>query len=148
VLNFLIEFSINHDGRFVFVRYAHSVLGPVMPRRGSYFFLLAQEKANQKEGHPLYRPQKYAGGSLRCSPCRAAAELALRAQTVLADYPGMAALLGGTARGPKKQVNTSGTPTFCNFVVNYEKLNSYSLQPMPSGALLSFARGHNAASAY
>ena len=26
-----------------------------MPRRGSYFFLLAQEKANQKEGHPLHR---------------------------------------------------------------------------------------------
>jgi len=23
-----------------------------MPRRGSYFFLLAQEKCNQKEGHP------------------------------------------------------------------------------------------------
>jgi len=23
-----------------------------MPRRGSHFFLLAQEKGNQKEGHP------------------------------------------------------------------------------------------------
>ncbi len=31
-------------------------LGPAMPRRGSYFFLLAQEKSNQKEGHPLHRP--------------------------------------------------------------------------------------------
>jgi len=54
------------------VRYAHIILEPAMPRRGSYFFLLAQEKANQKEGHPLHRPS----GSLRCSPCRAAAELA------------------------------------------------------------------------
>jgi hypothetical protein len=26
--------------------------GRAMPRRGSYFFLLAQEKCNQKEGHP------------------------------------------------------------------------------------------------
>ena len=31
------------------------MFGPVMPRQGSYFFLLAQEKANQKEGHPLHR---------------------------------------------------------------------------------------------
>jgi len=31
---------------------------PFMPRRGSYFFLLVQEKANQKERHPAYRPQQ------------------------------------------------------------------------------------------
>ncbi len=27
-----------------------------MPRRGPYFFLLAQEKSKQKEGHSLHRP--------------------------------------------------------------------------------------------
>ena len=31
-------------------------LGPAMPRRGSHFFLFAQEKSNQKEGHPPHRP--------------------------------------------------------------------------------------------
>jgi hypothetical protein len=50
----------------------------------SHFFLLRQRKSNQKEGDsglPLLR------GSLRCSTGQAAAELALRAQTVLADTP-------------------------------------------------------------
>jgi len=50
----------------------------------SHFFLLRQRKSNQKEGDPglpLLR------GTLRCSTAQAAAELALRAQTVLAEIP-------------------------------------------------------------
>jgi len=50
----------------------------------SHFFLLRQRKSNQKEGDPGLPPLR---GSLRCSTGQAAAELALRAQTVLADYP-------------------------------------------------------------
>ena len=50
----------------------------------SHFFLLRQRKSNQKEGDPGAPPLR---GSLRCSTGQAAAELALRAQTVLADYP-------------------------------------------------------------
>jgi len=41
-----------------------------MPRRGSYFLLLAQEKSNQKEGHPGSPVARWAT-SLRCSPRRA-----------------------------------------------------------------------------
>ena len=50
----------------------------------SHFFLLRQRKSNQKEGDPGLPPLR---GSLRCSTGQAAAELALRAQTVLADIP-------------------------------------------------------------
>jgi hypothetical protein len=50
----------------------------------SYFFLLRQRKSKQKEGDPgLPRLRS----SLRCSTDQAAAELALRAQTVLAEIP-------------------------------------------------------------
>jgi hypothetical protein len=47
-------------------------------------FLASPRKSNQKEGAPglpLLR------GTLRCSTGQAAAELALRAQTVLAEIP-------------------------------------------------------------
>jgi hypothetical protein len=50
----------------------------------SHFFLLRQRKSNQKEGDPNPPPLR---GSLRCSTGQAAAELALRAQTVLAEIP-------------------------------------------------------------
>jgi|GEM_PF-3897342 len=50
----------------------------------SYFFLLRQRKSNQKEGDPGLPPLR---GALRCSTGQAAAELALRAQTVLAEIP-------------------------------------------------------------
>jgi len=50
----------------------------------SHFFLLRQRKSNQKEGDPGLPPLR---GTLRCSPGQAAAELALRAQTVLAEIP-------------------------------------------------------------
>ena len=41
-----------------------------MPRRGLYFFLLAQEMSKQKEGHPVRRsPCRVT--PLRCSPRRA-----------------------------------------------------------------------------
>jgi hypothetical protein len=50
----------------------------------SHFFLLRQRKSNQKEGDPGLPPLR---GSLRCSTGQAAAELALRAQTVLAEIP-------------------------------------------------------------
>ena len=42
-----------------------------------HFFLLAQEKCNQKEGHPLHRPS----GSLAPGALRGAAQLALAART-------------------------------------------------------------------
>jgi len=45
---------------------------------------LVFERANQKEGDPTAPPLR---GSLRCSTGQAAAELALRAQTVLAEIP-------------------------------------------------------------
>jgi hypothetical protein len=50
----------------------------------SHFFLLRQRKSNQKEGDPGLPPLR---GALRCSTGQAAAELALCAQTVLADIP-------------------------------------------------------------
>jgi hypothetical protein len=50
----------------------------------SHFFLLRQRKSNQKEGDPGLPPLR---GTLRCSTGQAAAELALRAQTVLAEIP-------------------------------------------------------------
>jgi hypothetical protein len=50
----------------------------------SHFFLLRQRKSNQKEGDPGLPPLR---GALRCSTGQAAAELALRAQTVLAEIP-------------------------------------------------------------
>jgi hypothetical protein len=48
----------------------------------SHFFLLRQRKSNQKEGDPGLPPLR---GTLRCSTGQAAVELALRAQTVLAE---------------------------------------------------------------
>ncbi len=50
----------------------------------SYFLLLRQKESNQRKGDPGLPPLR---GSLRCSTGQAAAELALRAQTVLADIP-------------------------------------------------------------
>ncbi|MDO8292511.1 MAG: hypothetical protein Q7T29_06575 [Gallionella sp.] len=50
----------------------------------SHFLLLRQKESNQKEGDPGLPPLR---GSLRCSTGQAAAELALRAQTVLAETP-------------------------------------------------------------
>ena len=49
-----------------------------------HFLLLRQKESNQRKGDPGLPPLR---GSLRCSTGQAAAELALRAQTVLADIP-------------------------------------------------------------
>ena len=62
------------------------------------------KEGNPRKRHPLHRPS----GSLRCSPSRAAAQLArsavrTRAQTVLAEFPGSSALLGAAAGAPKNQ---------------------------------------------
>ena len=46
--------------------------------------VMSEPKSNQKEGDPGLPPLR---GSLRCSTAQAAAELALRAQTILADTP-------------------------------------------------------------
>ena len=40
------------------VRYAQFILGPVMPRQGSYFFLLVQAKVTKKKDTPLTAPSK------------------------------------------------------------------------------------------
>jgi hypothetical protein len=50
----------------------------------SYFLLLRQKESNQRKGDPGLPPLR---GALRCSTGQAAAELALRAQTVLAEIP-------------------------------------------------------------
>ena len=50
----------------------------------SHFLLLRQKESNQRKGDPGLPPLR---GALRCSTGQAAAELALRAQTVLADFP-------------------------------------------------------------
>ena len=50
----------------------------------SNFLLLRQKESNQRKGDPGLPPLR---GTLRCSISQAAAELALRAQTVLADTP-------------------------------------------------------------
>ena len=50
----------------------------------SYFLLLRQKESNQRKGDPGLPPLR---GSLRCSTGQAAEELALRAQTVLAEIP-------------------------------------------------------------
>jgi hypothetical protein len=49
----------------------------------SYFLLLRQNKVTKEKATPVCRPS----GALRCSTGQAAAELALRAQTVLAEIP-------------------------------------------------------------
>jgi hypothetical protein len=49
-----------------------------------HFLLLRQKESDQRKGDPGLPPLR---GTLRCSPGQAAAELALRAQTVLADIP-------------------------------------------------------------
>jgi hypothetical protein len=46
-------------------------------------FLVSPRKSNQKERDPGSLPLR---GTLCCSPKRAAVQLALRAQTVLADF--------------------------------------------------------------
>ena len=50
----------------------------------SHFLLLRQKESNQRKGDPGLPPLR---GALRCSTGQAAAELALRAQTVLAEIP-------------------------------------------------------------
>ena len=50
----------------------------------SHFLLLRQKESNPRKGDPGLPPLR---GSLRCSTGQAAAELALRAQTVLAEIP-------------------------------------------------------------
>ena len=50
----------------------------------SNFLLLRQKESYQRKGDPGLPPLR---GSLRCSTGQAAAELALRAHTVLADIP-------------------------------------------------------------
>jgi len=50
----------------------------------SHFLLLRQKESNQRKGDPGLPPLR---GTLRCSAGQAAAELALRAQTVLAEIP-------------------------------------------------------------
>ncbi len=102
-LHFLM-FSINRDRYFFIVRFAHFILGPVMPRRGSYFFLLVQAKVTKKKDTPLTAP---CGGSLRCSPCRAAAQLARSATRSLARtsarrYPPAWLRYSAAHRGPRK----------------------------------------------
>ena len=97
-------------------------LWPVMPRRGSYFFLLVQAKVTKKKDTPFTAPF---GSPLRCSPHRAAAandlscpyghrksespcgKLALRAQTVLADTP----LYGCATRRCRGAPKTKSTPS-------------------------------------
>jgi hypothetical protein len=79
------------------------------------FLLLAQKKGTKEnevsvqanlqvmpelKWHPIPPPLR---GSLRCSPSRAAAELGRWPQTVLADFPGLAALLGGGKGELQKQ---------------------------------------------
>jgi len=77
--------------------------------------LLRQRKSNQKEGDPGLPPLR---GSLRCSTGQAAAELALRAQTVLAEPPDQPPLLGG-AQGMKIKIQNLkiGWATSCPPVI-------------------------------
>ena len=121
-------FIINHGRPCLFVRFGHLILVPVMPRRGSYFFLLVQAKVTKKKDTPLTAPSKSAGGPLRCSPCRAAAaydlscpyghkksespcgKLALRAQTVLADFPLHGCATRRCTGAPKKTTSTPVKP--------------------------------------
>ena len=84
-----------------------------MPRRGSYLLLLVQKKVTQEKDTPFT--------ALRV-PCvaRHAGRLrnsryALRQSSPTS--PGMAALLGGAARGPENQVNTRVAPTLCEFAL-------------------------------
>jgi len=66
------------------VRFARDVLGVGGSPTAGYFLLLAQEKVTKEKGPPLYRPY---GLPSDFRKNRAAAELALCAQTVLADFP-------------------------------------------------------------
>jgi hypothetical protein len=50
----------------------------------SHFLLPRQKESNPRKGDPGLPPLR---GPLRCSTGQAAAELALRAQTVLAEIP-------------------------------------------------------------
>ena len=49
-----------------------------------HFLLLRQKESDPRKGDPSLPPLR---GTLRCSTGQAAAELALRAQTVLAETP-------------------------------------------------------------
>ena len=60
-----------------------------------YFILLVQNKVTKQKDALLRRPF---GVPFRSSPSLAAAQLALCAQTVLADFSGSVAVLGGSER--------------------------------------------------
>ena len=79
--------------------------GPFMPQRGSYFLLLVQKKVTQEKDTPLTAP---CGGPLRCSPCRAAAQLARFATRRLARtsarrHPPTWLCYSAVHRGPEVQ---------------------------------------------
>jgi hypothetical protein len=78
--------------------------------RGPISFVSPKEKGERKgdPGVPVDLRLRRKSTSLRCSSCRAAAELARlrRAQTVLAEFPGPPVLLGGP-QGREKQTDRS-----------------------------------------
>jgi len=68
--------------------------------------LRAQKKVTKEKGAPVRRRYlENSCGSLRCSPRRAAAQLAQNAQTVLADNPRLGCDCSAALRGPKDNGN-------------------------------------------
>ena len=80
-------FDLWGGGRFLALGFSDALCSA--PDGRAYFLLLRQKKVAKEKATPRHRSfgMKLQRSSLRCSTCRAAAELALRAQTVLADCP-------------------------------------------------------------
>jgi hypothetical protein len=80
-------FDLWGGGRFWALGFSDALCSA--PDGRAYFLLLRQKKVAKEKATPRHRSfgMKLQRSSLRCSTCRAAAELALRAQTVLADCP-------------------------------------------------------------
>jgi len=79
----------------------------VPPCWRAYFLLLRQKKVAKEKATPRSAPLR---GSLRYSASRAAAELGLRPQTVLADCPRPACVAQRLSWGPERRPWATGVP--------------------------------------
>jgi len=115
-----------------------------VPRRGSYFFLLAQEKSNQKEGHPGSPVARWST-PLRCSPRRAPSSnqsrtraircAATRSENRPPTAPGAAALLGGS-QGPRN-ASRRWQPVFVRLGFSFVRSTPVSNRAIRSAGILA-----------
>jgi len=94
---------------------------------GLVTFLASPRKVTQRR-RPHSAALRFAAGSLRCSPSRAAAELALCAQTVLAEIPRLSC---ATRRQNKGVLNQAPHPHPGLPFLEGKGLTLYALHPLP-----------------